>query len=41
MMNKARIMQINLKEINTTEQIKLTDLYFNIKDTDFYEKLRK
>jgi len=40
MMNKARIMQINLKEINTTEQIKLTDLYFNIKDTDFYEKLR-
>ena len=40
MMNKARIMQINLKEINTTERIKLTDLYFNIKDTDFYEKLR-
>lgn len=40
MMNKARVMQINLKEIDTTQRIKLTDLYFNIKDINFYEKLR-
>lgn len=39
-MDKARVMQINLKEIDTTKRIKLTDLYFNIKDINLYEKLR-
>lgn len=40
MMNKARIMQINLQEINITKRIKITDIYFNIKNNEFYEKLR-
>ena len=39
-MNKARVMQLNLKELDTTKRIKITDMYFNIKDNDFYEKLR-
>lgn len=40
MMNKARIMQINLKEIETTKRIKLTDLQLNIKDINICEKIR-
>lgn len=40
MMNKARVMQLNLKDIETSPKIKLTDLYFNIKDINFCEKLR-
>lgn len=40
MMNKARVMQLNLEEIETTPKIKLTNLHFNIKDINFYEKLR-
>ena len=40
LMNKARVMQLNLKEIDTTKRIKITDMYFNINDSNFYEKLR-
>ena len=40
MMNKARVMQLNLQELDTTKRIKITDMHFNIKNIDFYEELR-
>lgn len=40
MINKARVMQINLESIETMPKINLTDLNFNIEDEDFYKKLR-
>ena len=39
-MNKARVMQINLQELDTAKRIKITDINFNINDIHFYEKLR-
>ena len=40
LINKARVMQINLSQIEMQQKIKLTQLDFNIKDLNFCNKLR-
>lgn len=39
-MNKARVMQLNLQELDTIKRIKLTDMNFDIKNINFCEELR-